>query len=100
MTETFSLPQEARTDTLDDVEAACLTAVFNSMRINRRAQRLSGFVLQASEIKADGSLLTATDLDSEQTAQRVFREMLPHAAFTSEEGAHTKGSSNSRRIAC
>lgn len=92
MTEAFPIPQEARDRRVDPIEAAFLTAIYNSMLVIRKRQQLKGLEGQNSNIKPnDGSFLTPTDLTSEQLAQMVFAKMLPGTEFSGEEGARTKG---------
>lgn len=61
------------------------------MQVIGVTQKLKGLALQGLSIKLDGSLLTDTDLASEDKARYIFAQMMPGAAFGSEEGACTTG---------
>lgn len=82
----------------DPIEHGVLTAVANSMQIVRDAQRQrtfqraqAGDTYGPSVLKSDGSMLTPTDVRSEQAAQRIVETMLPGAGFKGEEGSQTEG---------
>ncbi len=97
MAEMYRIPQEVIDGQITGVEAAGLTAIYNSMVLIQDRQRLRGFEHTNSDIKLDGSLVMDTDLDSEALAQRIYADLAPGVAFSSEEGAHTAGDPTLKR---
>lgn len=73
--------------TTDPDEALALTVVYNSMLVVKQGQSVKGFDNSGlAESKADNTLVTRYDKQSEAVGNEVRRSMAPHVRFRGEEG--------------